>query len=86
MYGTTKDRLDKAIKQKKKKKKKKEQSWRHHAPDLKLYYKVILIKKCMAQNTDTEINEMEGIGEGDYKVQNSSYKISHRDVTYIQGI
>ena len=40
----------------------------------------------MAQNTDTEINEMEGIGEGDYKVQNSSYKISHRDVTYIQGI
>ena len=84
MYGTTKDRLDKAIKPKKKRKK--EQSWRHHAPDLKLYYKVILIKKCMAQNIDTEINEMEGIGEGDYKVQNSSYKISHRDVTYIQGI
>ena len=66
--------------------KKKEQSWRHHAPDLKLYYKVILIKKCMAQNTHTEINEMEEIGEGDNKVQNSSYKISQRDVIYTQGI
>ena len=57
-------------------------------PDLKLYYKVILIKKCMllAQNTHTEINDMEEIGEGDYEVQNSSYKISHRDVTYTQGI
>lgn len=34
----------------------------------------------------TEINEIEEIGEGDYKVQNSSYKISQRDVTYTQGI
>ena len=40
----------------------------------------------MAQNTHTEINEMEEIGEGDNKVQNSSYKISQRDVIYTQGI
>ena len=56
-------------------------------PDLKLYYKVILIKKCMllAQNTHTEISDMEEIGEGDYELQNSNYKISRRDVN-IQGI
>ena len=65
---------------------KKRRAGRIRLPDFKLYYKVILIKKCMAQNTHPEINEMEEIGEGDNKVQNSSYKISQRDVIYTQGI
>ena len=30
----------------------------------------------LAQNTHTQINEMEEIGEGDYEVQTSNYKIN----------
>ena len=39
----------------------------------------------LAQNTHTEISDMQEIGEGDYELQNSNYKISRRDVN-IQGI
>ena len=56
----------------------KEQSQRYHTPRLETILQSYNNQKSMllAQNTHTQINEMEEIGEGDYEVQTSNYKIN----------